>query len=81
MFMHRYRGVYYMQRQNSNLTDEFPELLEDIEKHIPWATEAFGALPDAVNFWLGDERAVTSSEYQVLAQHIEKCTIPYPCLF
>lgn len=51
-----------MQRQNSNLTDELPELLEDMEKDIPWATEAFGTLPDAVNFWIGDERAVTSSE-------------------
>ncbi|XP_034255635.1 bifunctional peptidase and (3S)-lysyl hydroxylase Jmjd7-like [Thrips palmi] len=56
----QYHGIYYLQRQNSNLTDELPELLEDIEKDIPWATEAFGTLPDAVNFWIGDKRAVTS---------------------
>lgn len=56
----KYSGVYYLQRQNSNLTEEFPELLEDIERHIPWATEAFGTDPDAVNFWAGDSRAVTS---------------------
>lgn len=51
-----------MQRQNSNLTEEFSELLEDIERHIPWATDAFGTEPDAVNFWAGDSRAITSSE-------------------
>lgn len=56
----QYHGIYYLQRQNSNLTNELPELLEDIEQDIPWATEAFGTLPDAVNFWIGDERAVTS---------------------
>lgn len=55
-----YNGIFYMQRQNSNLTEDFPELLGDIDRHIPWASEAFGTLPDAVNFWVGDRRAVTS---------------------
>ena len=30
-------------------------------KEIPWATEAFGKSPDAINFWMGDSRAVTST--------------------
>lgn len=35
-------GVFYIQKQNSNLTEEFPELLNDVEKDIGWATEALG---------------------------------------
>jgi len=53
-------GVFYIQKQNSNLTEEFEEILCDVETDIIWATEAFGKLPDAVNFWLGDQRAITS---------------------
>uniref|UniRef100_A0A8C5PXK3 Bifunctional peptidase and (3S)-lysyl hydroxylase JMJD7 n=1 Tax=Leptobrachium leishanense TaxID=445787 RepID=A0A8C5PXK3_9ANUR len=53
-------GVFYIQKQCSNLTEEFPELLLDVESHIPWMSEALGQLPDAVNFWLGEEAAVTS---------------------
>ena len=55
-------AVHYIQRQNSNLSQEMPELLDDI-KEFEWAKEAFGKEPDAVNFWMGDQRAVTSSQY------------------
>ena len=54
--------VFYIQKQNSNLTEEFPELIKDTASDLEWATKVFGNLPDAVNFWMGDERAVTSSE-------------------
>jgi len=30
---------------------------------LNFASEAFNKAPDAVNFWMGDERAVTSSQY------------------
>lgn len=53
-------GVYYIQKQCSNLTEEFPELIGDVENHIPWMSEALGKRPDAVNFWLGESAAVTS---------------------
>lgn len=53
-------SVYYIQKQNNNLIEEFSALHDDIELHIPWATKAMGRKPDAVNFWMGDERAVTS---------------------
>jgi len=53
-------GVPYVQHQNSSLTGEFPELLGDVEAHIPWATEALGCQPEAANLWIGDERAATS---------------------
>ncbi|XP_013379747.1 jmjC domain-containing protein 7 [Lingula anatina] len=53
-------GIFYIQKQNSNFTEEFPELLPDAESEIEMATKAFGKTPDAVNFWMGDARAVTS---------------------
>ena len=56
-----FNGVHYIQRQNSNLSQEMPELMDDI-KELEWAKEAFGKEPDAVNFWMGDQRAVTSSK-------------------
>ena len=49
-----------VQFQNSNLTSQFKELEDDIELCIPWATEAFGCQPDAVNLWIGDKRYSTS---------------------
>jgi jumonji domain-containing protein 7 len=33
---------------------------EDVETDIPWATEALGSKPKAVNLWIGNERATTS---------------------
>ena len=53
-------GICYLQKQNSNFTSEYPELWDDAETELPWATGAFGAQPDAVNLWIGDARAVTS---------------------
>ena len=52
---------HYVQKQNSNLTDEFGKLFDDISE-LDWASEAFGKKPDAINFWMGDQRCVTSSE-------------------
>lgn len=53
-------GVFYVQKQCSNLTAELPELTGDVETHITWMSEALGKLPDAVNFWMGEANAVTS---------------------
>lgn len=55
-------SIFYIQKQNSNFIDSFRELWSDVELEISWAEEAFGKHPDAVNFWMGDERAVTSSK-------------------
>lgn len=52
-------GVFYVQKQNSNLTDEFSCIIKDVEP-FSWAETAFGKSPDAKNFWMGDKRAVTS---------------------
>ncbi|XP_022053551.1 bifunctional peptidase and (3S)-lysyl hydroxylase JMJD7 [Acanthochromis polyacanthus] len=53
-------GVFYVQKQCSNLLLELPELTDDLEPHISWMSSALGKLPDAVNFWLGEKNAVTS---------------------
>ncbi|XP_021097478.1 jmjC domain-containing protein 7 isoform X14 [Heterocephalus glaber] len=53
-------GVLYVQKQCSNLATELSQLLSDLEPHVPWASEALGKIPDAVNFWLGEAAAVTS---------------------
>lgn len=53
--------VCYIQKQNSNLSRDFPELHDDIDLNsLRFACEAFNKDPDAVNFWMGDERAITS---------------------
>ncbi|XP_050411134.1 bifunctional peptidase and (3S)-lysyl hydroxylase Jmjd7 [Patella vulgata] len=54
------KEVFYIQKQNSNLTDEFTEILKDVDCNLKIGEEAFGKQPDAVNFWMGDGRAVTS---------------------
>ncbi|CAG0918381.1 unnamed protein product [Notodromas monacha] len=53
-------GIFYVQKQCSNFTSEFSVLHEDAGVEVEWASEAFGKKPDAVNFWMGDSRAVTS---------------------
>ncbi|KAG7190064.1 hypothetical protein KM043_006205 [Ampulex compressa] len=56
----RQDSVFYIQKQNSNFMEDFKELWSDAEISIPWANEAFGKSPDAVNLWMGDSRAITS---------------------
>ena len=36
------KGIFYIQKQNSNFTEEFEILMSDADDHIDWATEAFG---------------------------------------
>eukprot|EP00038_Savillea_parva_P022088 m.36796 g.36796 ORF g.36796 m.36796 type:complete len:399 (-) comp5442_c0_seq1:45-1241(-) len=54
-------AVYYLSHQNSNLTEEMPGLLPDVQD-LPVASlrDAFGCPPDAVNIWLGPASAITS---------------------
>lgn len=55
------QNVYYIQKQNSNLLADFPDLLSDIDMgSLKFAFEAFNKHPDAINFWMGDCRAITS---------------------
>ncbi len=38
------RGVFYVQKQCSNLLDELPELTDDLEPHVSWMSAALGEL-------------------------------------
>jgi len=40
-------GVVYIQKQNSNFTDEFRELSDDVDLQMTWATKAFGNHSDS----------------------------------
>ena len=37
-------GVVYIQKQNSNFTDEFDELSDDVDLQMTWAAQTFGKL-------------------------------------
>ena len=55
--------VRYVSHQNGSLLDpnEFGgALLPDIEPELDFASAAFGQPPDASNFWMGPDEAVTS---------------------
>ncbi|ETO15616.1 hypothetical protein RFI_21744 [Reticulomyxa filosa] len=39
---------------------EYECLLEDIDTSMEWASDAFGTEIDAVNFWMGSHRSVTT---------------------
>jgi peptidyl-lysine (3S)-dioxygenase / protease len=53
-------GVPYLSHQNDSLRDEFPRLYEEVPPCLSLAKEAFGNEPEAVNIWIGDERAVST---------------------
>ncbi|KAK5886894.1 hypothetical protein CesoFtcFv8_017881 [Champsocephalus esox] len=36
------QGVFYVQKQCSNLLDELPELTDDVEPHVSWMSNALG---------------------------------------
>ena len=46
--------------ENDNLRDEYAALFSDVPKEISFASTALDLEPDAVNFWLGNERSVTA---------------------
>ena len=37
-------GIVYIQKQNSNFTDEFSQLSDDVDLEMAWATQTFGKL-------------------------------------
>ena len=52
--------AYYLQSQNDNMHSEYSALLEDVPEEIDFASIALGRKPDAVNFWLGNSKSITS---------------------
>ncbi|CAH0514557.1 unnamed protein product [Peronospora belbahrii] len=53
-------GVPYLSHQNDSLRDQLPVLLDEVPPAMKLAVEAFGNEPEAVNIWIGDERAVST---------------------
>lgn len=41
------------------MPEEYPQLMADIAE-LDWATEAFGAPPEATNLWIGGDTSLTS---------------------
>lgn len=54
------RPVKYLQTQNDNLRTEYLSLYADVPAKIHFASIALDSEPDAINFWLGNARSVTS---------------------
>lgn len=52
--------IAYLQEQNDCFRNEYSALAQDCDPHIPWASEALGCLPEAVNLWIGNDKSVTS---------------------
>lgn len=55
--------MYYIQKQNDNWRKEFSTspLVRDVPENIQhWGEEIFGVEPDAINFWMGDDRSFSS---------------------
>jgi peptidyl-lysine (3S)-dioxygenase / protease len=52
--------VAYAQQQDDCLRGEYTAVAGDVDAHVPWATEALGCLPEAVNLWIGNAHSVTS---------------------
>jgi jumonji domain-containing protein 7 len=71
----RGQRVYYCQFQNNGMCDEFKPLLKEVDRDIPWATEALGYGPDAVNFWMGVEDSKTSVHKGMNNDYV--CTTTY----
>lgn len=53
-------SVVYFSRQNDCLRKEIPKLKDIFPSGIEWAAEAFAQPLDAVNLWMGNERAISS---------------------
>lgn len=53
-------GVPYLSQQNDSLRQELPTLIEDVPSAVPLGCAAFGNEPEAINLWIGDDRAVSS---------------------
>ncbi|OQR93462.1 hypothetical protein THRCLA_08443, partial [Thraustotheca clavata] len=56
----QFDGVPYLSHQNDSLREQFPQLVHDVDRVIDFSAEAFGNMPEAVNLWIGDDRAVST---------------------
>lgn len=52
--------VAYAQQQDDCLRGEYAAVAGDVDAHVPWASDALGCLPEAVNLWIGSACSQTS---------------------
>jgi peptidyl-lysine (3S)-dioxygenase / protease len=53
--------VGYIQKQCNNLNEEFASLKADIDpQFVSFFSSIFGHEPEALNFWMGENRSVSS---------------------
>ncbi|XP_055719902.1 bifunctional peptidase and (3S)-lysyl hydroxylase JMJD7 isoform X2 [Salvelinus fontinalis] len=67
------RGVFYVQKQCSNLTEELPELTGDVEAHIPWMSEALVHKDHYENLYC----VITGEKHFILLPPSDRPFIPY----
>ncbi|KAI8368725.1 JMJD7-PLA2G4B protein-like protein [Blakeslea trispora] len=53
-------NAHYISLQNGSLSVEYSALEQDVDPEIDWCSQALGKSPDAVNFWFGDQKSITS---------------------
>ncbi|KAL8760222.1 MAG: hypothetical protein Q9199_000245 [Rusavskia elegans] len=46
--------------EDDNLHGEYSQLYSDVPDDVSWATECLGAIPDAINVWIGNGQSITA---------------------
>ncbi|KAM4542295.1 bifunctional peptidase and (3S)-lysyl hydroxylase JMJD7 isoform 2-T2 [Odontesthes bonariensis] len=67
------RGVFYIQKQCSNLLHELPELIDDLEPHIPWMSKALVHKDPYENLYC----VVSGEKHFILLPPTDRPFIPY----
>ena len=65
-----------LQYQNDCLRSGIDVLFKDVDKNLPLGAAAFGTDLDAVNLWVGDQSA-TSSTHKVIPHCTSSCSLKY----
>ena len=52
--------IYYLQKQNNCLREEYEDLSEDCPGEIDFVSKALNSQPDAINLWVGESRSMSS---------------------
>lgn len=46
--------------EDDNLHGEYSQLYPDVPDDVSWATQCLGAMPDAINVWIGNGQSITA---------------------
>lgn len=73
--IHGVDRVVYLSSQNDNLRNELAILAKDLPEDFTFGDEIFGARPEAINLWIGNEHSVSSTHkdhYEVRKHKLEE---------